>query len=84
MQVFHNYTTAKEAADSFFNDIFGYTNGAGILSEKRHQIEGSRFQMEFFSFDDPGMDDSFKCIVDYDLQTDELGTVVGDYVLPNF
>lgn len=56
MKTFNNYNKAIEAAENFFITNFGYTNGVGVES-----ANGSK--VEFYSKDDPGMDDTFTCIV---------------------
>jgi hypothetical protein len=57
MNTYKNITEATEAAELFFNDNFGHNQGVGIESENGKHIE-------FYSKQDPGMDDTFTCIIE--------------------
>lgn len=57
METFTTFQEAEKEAKNFFKRNFGYTTGVGIESAKGDQIE-------FYSLDDPGMDDTFVCIID--------------------
>ena len=58
MQVYNTYQEAKEAADKFFFDNFGYTKGAFVHSEKKRD-ENDNIIIDFHSLDDPAMVDTF-------------------------
>lgn len=56
-------TTMSEAsnkAQEFFAECFGYTNGVG---EEKKETTKDGFIVEFYSKDDPGMDDTFSVLV---------------------
>jgi len=57
MKTYKNITEATEAAELFFNENFGHTQGVGIETEKGNEIE-------FYSKQDPAMDDTFTCIIE--------------------
>lgn len=71
MNTYTSYTEAKSAADTFFNEEFGHTNGASILTEKKSNLVKNEdgdlisMDMEFFSVEDPGMTDTFKCKIEF-------------------
>lgn len=56
MKTFVNMTEAQESAQNFFKNNFGHKKGVGIES-----VNGNIF--EFYSKDDPGMDDTYYCII---------------------
>ena len=57
MKTFKNITKATEAAETFFNENFDYKNGVGIEKQIGNQFE-------FYSKDDPAMDDTFTCLIE--------------------
>jgi len=57
MNTYKNITEATEAAELFFSENFGYNSGVGIESENDNQVE-------FYSKDDPAMDDTFTCLIE--------------------
>ncbi len=57
MKTFTSILDAEKAAQLFFSENFGYTNGVGINSAKDKVVE-------FYSKDDPGMDDTFTCTIE--------------------
>ena len=56
METFTTFQEAAEAAQEYFSTVFGYNNGVGIESETDNVVE-------FYSKDDPGMDDTYYCII---------------------
>ncbi|GAH13066.1 unnamed protein product [marine sediment metagenome] len=56
METFKTFKKAEKAAKSFFYRRFGYSNGVGVES-----AGGTR--VEFYSLDDPVMNDTFVCII---------------------
>jgi hypothetical protein len=57
MITYKSIVEATKAAQEFFSENFNYNSGVGI--EKQ---EGDR--VEFYSQDDPGMDDTFTCLIE--------------------
>ncbi len=57
METFKNYNKAVDAAEKYFIENYGYHNGVGLESANGNIIE-------FYSKCDPGMHDTFFCIVD--------------------
>lgn len=56
MQRFTEFTAAETAAQIFFTENFGHTSGVGSEGKGGQKVE-------FYSKDDPGMDDTFTCLV---------------------
>lgn len=56
MENFNTINEAATAAQSFFSENFGYNNGVGFI-----KIGVNTY--EFYSKNDPAMDDTFICIV---------------------
>lgn len=56
METYKTMTEATAAAEQFFLENFGHTSGVGIESENENEVE-------FYSKEDPGMDDTFTCTV---------------------
>lgn len=57
MQTFKDFNTAQKAAELFFNENFGHKSGVGIES-------ASGYIVEFYSKEDPSMDDTFFCRIE--------------------
>ena len=57
MEQFNNITEAVEAAEKFFQENFEHYDGVGIESREGNVIE-------FYSKADPGMDDTYTCIIE--------------------
>ena len=57
MKTYKNITEATEAAELFFNENFGHNQGVGIENQTGNTIE-------FYSKQDPGMDDTFTCTIE--------------------
>lgn len=56
MKTFKSFHEASQAAELFFLAEFGHTSGVGVESASGSTIE-------FYSKQDPGMDDTFSCQV---------------------
>lgn len=61
MKTFDLYNLAANAAGEYFEQQYGHSGNVGI-ERKELQPDGSALY-EFFSKDDPAMDDTFKCLV---------------------
>ena len=61
MDTYSNINEASKAAQSFFSECFSYNDGVGVLNKK--QNEDGNDVVEFYSKNDPAMDDTFICIV---------------------
>lgn len=57
MKTFKNIAKATIAAELFFSENFDYNSGVGIESKNGNQVE-------FYSKDDPAMDDTFTCLIE--------------------
>lgn len=56
MKSYRTFLEAQEAAENYFNETFGHNSGVGVESAKGNVIE-------FYSKNDPGMNDTFSAIV---------------------
>lgn len=56
MNTYKNFTEAEQGAIDFFKDNFGHDSGVGIEKEEGNKVE-------FYSLEDPGMDDTFICLI---------------------
>ena len=61
MRNFKTFTEAVEAAERFFKETFNHSGNVGY---SQHEInrDGSEF-LEFYSKDDPAMEDTFKVTI---------------------
>jgi len=57
MKTLKNITEATEAAETFFSENFDYNIGVGIEKQIGNQFE-------FYSKNDPAMDDTFTCLIE--------------------
>ncbi len=57
MTTYNSISDAINAAEMFFNEHFGHTSGVDIESANGTSVS-------FYSKEDPGMSDTFDCIVD--------------------
>jgi hypothetical protein len=57
MKTYRTITEAKKAADKFFKNELGCPKGAAWNFTQNGN------EVEFHSLDDPGMDDTFNCLV---------------------
>lgn len=61
MNIYKNQIEAQQAANNFFLEVFGYTNGAKL--ESKTIVDGFEI-LKFYSCDDSGMDDTFSCKIE--------------------
>lgn len=61
MTTFDNYHVAANAASIFFEQEFGHSGNVGV--KRQHTEADGNIFYELYSKDDPGLHDTFECLV---------------------